>query len=171
MGERAFSAPVANGQGFDAITRSDVTQNTRGARSENSQDPLRLTTALAVTLKSPVAAEEEIDMSTAEFTLSRDGLWLTAMLRPAGELAGRAIDRFVDDIVSMAQRANIVVVNLVAATVPKPAALARALRRPGAMLSGPDQALLLVGADDDLLTELRRQGGDVATVPMPPAES
>jgi hypothetical protein len=110
-------------------------------------------------------------MSTAEFTLSRDGLWLTAMLRPAGELAGRAIDRFVDDIVSMAQRANIVVVNLVAATVPKPAALARALRRPGAMLSGPDQALLLVGADEDLLTELRRQGGDIATVPIPPAES
>ena len=146
-------------------------QITRGGYPDNSQDPLRLTTALAVTLKSPVAAEEEIDMSTAEFTLSRDGLWLTAMLRPAGELAGRAIDRFVDDIVSLAQRANIVVVNLVAATVPKPAALARALRRPGAMLSGPDQALLLVGADEDLLAELRRQGGDIATVPMPPAES
>ena len=147
-----------------------MTQNTRGERSENSQDPLRLTTGLAVTLKSPVAAEEEIDMSTAEFTLSPDGLWLTAMLRPAGELAGRAIDRFVDDIVTLAQRANIVVVNLVAASVPKPAALARALRRPGTMLSGPDRALLLVGADDDLLAELRRQGGDIATVPMPGTE-
>ena len=103
-------------------------------------------------------------MSVAEVTLSGDGVWLTAMLRPAGELAGRTIDRFIDDLVSLAQRANIVVVSLVAATVPKPAALARALRRPGAMLSGPDQALLLVGADEELLAELRLQGGDIATV-------
>jgi hypothetical protein len=106
-------------------------------------------------------------MSTAEITLSRDGIWLTAMLRPAGELAGRAIDRFIDDVMSLAQRANIVVVNLVAATVPTPAALARALRRPGAVLSAPDRALLLVGADEELLSELRRQGGDIATVAEP----
>ena len=56
------------------------------------------------------------------------------------------------------------VVNLVAASVPKPAALARALRRPGTLLSGPDRALLLVGADERLLDELRRQGGDVDAV-------
>jgi hypothetical protein len=105
-------------------------------------------------------------MTAADLTLSHpnDGVWLTAMLRPVGELAGRAIDRFVDDIVDLAQKANIVVVNLVAATVPSPAALARALRRPGVMLSGPEQALLLVGANDELLTELRRQGGEVATM-------
>jgi hypothetical protein len=104
-------------------------------------------------------------MSTADITLSRNGIWLTAMLRPAGELAGRAIDRFIEDVMALAQRANIVVVNLVAATVPKPAALAMALRRPGTVLSGPDRALLLVGADDELLSELRRQGGDIATLP------
>lgn len=103
-------------------------------------------------------------MSVAEVTLSRDGIWLTAMLRPAGELAGRAIERFVDDLMTLAQRANIVVVNLVAATVPNAAALATALRGPGAALSGPDKALLLVGADEGLLTELRRIGGDIATV-------
>ena len=103
-------------------------------------------------------------MSVAEVTLSKDGIWLTAMLRPAGELAGRAIERFVDDLVALAQRANIVVVNLVAATVANPAALAQALRRPGAMLSGPDKALLLVGADARLLRELERIGGDIATV-------
>ena len=106
-------------------------------------------------------------MSSPEITLSRNGIWLTAMLRPVGELAGRAIDWFIDDLVSLAQRANIVVVNLVAATVPRPAALARALRRPGTMLSAPDRALLLVGADDELLSELRRQGGEVATVSPP----
>ena len=77
----------------------------------------------------------------------------------------RAIDRFVDDVVALAQRANIVVVNLVAATVPAPEVLARALRRPGTMLSGPDKALLLVGADDRLLGALRRIGGEIATMP------
>jgi hypothetical protein len=35
------------------------------------------------------------------------------------------------------------------------------------MLSAPDRALLLVGADDELLSELRRQGGEVATVSPP----
>ena len=103
-------------------------------------------------------------MTVAEVTLSRDGVWLSAMLRPVGELAGRAIERFVDDLTALAERANIVVVNLVAASVPKPAVLARALRRPGTMLSGPDKALLIVGADDTLLRELRRHGGDVDTI-------
>ncbi len=104
-------------------------------------------------------------MSVAEVTMSKDGIWLTAMLRPAGELAGRAIERFVDDLLALAGRANIVVVNLVAATVPTPAALAKALRGPGALMSGPDKALLLVGADDHLLRELRAIGGDIAAVP------
>lgn len=110
-------------------------------------------------------------MSVAEVTTSRNGIWLTAMLRPVGELADRAIERFIEDLMALAQRANIVVVNLVAASVPAPAALARALRVPGAMLSGPDKALLLVGADDSLLRELRRLGGDIATVPYPAAAS
>jgi hypothetical protein len=33
------------------------------------------------------------------------------------------------------------------------------------MLSAPDKALLLVGADEQLLSELRKIGGDVATMP------
>jgi hypothetical protein len=56
-------------------------------------------------------------------------------------------------------------VNLVATTVPTPAVLADALRRPGAVLSGPGKALLLVGADDQLLHELELIGGDIAAVP------
>jgi hypothetical protein len=104
-------------------------------------------------------------MGVAEITVSSDGVWLTAMLRPVGELAGRTVDRFIEDVVALAQRANIVVLNLVAATVPAPEVLAKALRRPGAMLSGPDKALLLVGADDRLLRALRRLGGDIATLP------
>ncbi len=107
-------------------------------------------------------------MTTADLTLTRDGLWLTAMLRPVGELAGRAIEHFIDDLVDLASRANIVVVNLVAATVPSPLALAPAPGRPGAMLSAPDKALLLVGADGQLVSELRKIGGVVAAVPAGP---
>jgi hypothetical protein len=102
---------------------------------------------------------------SADVTVSRDGTWRSAVLRPVGELAGRAIERFVDDLMALAERANIVVVSLVGASVPRPAALARALRRPGALLSGPDKALLLVGADDRLLRELRRHGGHIAAIP------
>lgn len=104
-------------------------------------------------------------MSVAEVTLSNDGIWRSATLRPVGELAGRAIERFVDDLSALAARVNIVVVSLVGATVPTPAALASALRGPGALMSGPDKALLLVGADDRLLRELERIGGDIDAVP------
>jgi pimeloyl-ACP methyl ester carboxylesterase len=103
-------------------------------------------------------------MSAAEITVSQHGMWRSAVLRPVGELAGRALERLIDDVTAIAQRANIVVVNLVGASIPTPAALARALRRPGALLSGPDKALLLVGADDTLLQELRRHGGDIDPV-------
>src|SRR4051812_22796665 len=69
---------------------------------------------------------KEPAMSVAEVTMHRDGMWLTAMSRPVGELAGRRIERLVDDLVALAQKANIVVVNLVAPSVPTPATLARA---------------------------------------------
>jgi hypothetical protein len=91
-------------------------------------------------------------------------IWLTAVLRPAGALVGAAADRFVADLLALAARANIVIVNLVAASVPAPDAFAEALRGPGELLSGPDRCLLLVGADQALLRELRRRGGDVATL-------
>jgi hypothetical protein len=91
-------------------------------------------------------------------------VWLTAVLRPAGQLVGVAADRFVADLLALAQRANIVIVNLVAASVPTPDAFAEALRGPGELLSGPDRCLLLVGADPALLRELRRRGGEVATL-------
>jgi len=99
-------------------------------------------------------------------------MWLTAELRPAGVLSGSAIDTFVENLMTLAEKANLVV-NLVAATVPKPAALARALRGPGRALSAPDRCLLLVGADEALLRELRRVGGEIATVspPTPAADA
>jgi hypothetical protein len=90
--------------------------------------------------------------------------WLTAELRPVGDLGAAEIARLGQDLTSLADRANIVVLNLVAATVADPEAFAEALRSPGAKLSGPDRCLLLVGADAALLGALRRRGGDIATL-------
>src|SRR4029450_9355773 len=91
----------------------------------NSQVPFSSDMESTVTLMAGQStATKETAMSGADIPPSADGLLLTAMLRPVGELAGRAIERFVDDLVDLAQRANIVVVNLVAATIPSPLALA-----------------------------------------------
>lgn len=106
-------------------------------------------------------------MTALAATAPNGELWLTAVLRPAGVLTGSAIDRFVDHLMALADRANLVIVNLVAATVPKPAVFARALREPGIALSAPDRCLLLVGADEELLRELERAGGEIATVRAP----
>jgi hypothetical protein len=95
-------------------------------------------------------------------------LWMTAMLRPVGVLTGAAIDRLADELSAVAAGANIVVVNLVAAEVPNPDALAEALRRPGEMLTGPDKCLLIVGAGADLLAALDRCGGEIAAIDAGP---
>jgi hypothetical protein len=100
----------------------------------------------------------------ADAARSQDQLWLTAVLRPAGLLAGPAIARFADELTTLARSANLVVVNLVAASVPDPEDLALALREPGEMLTGPDKCLLLVGASDELLAALDRCGGDIASI-------
>ena len=97
----------------------------------------------------------------------QDQLWLTAVLRPAGLLAGAAIVRFADELTTLARSANLVVVNLVAASVPDPEDLALAMCEPGALLSGPDKCLLLVGASDELLAALDRCGGEIASIEAP----
>ncbi len=91
-------------------------------------------------------------------------MWLTAVLRPAGELAGAGMDRFVDGLTALSGSANLVVVDLAAASIPDPDAFAEALRLPGGLLSGPDRCLLLVGADQRLLAALDRCGGQIATL-------
>jgi hypothetical protein len=92
------------------------------------------------------------------------GLWLTAVLRPAGVLTGAAMDRFVDSLTALAGSASLVVVDLAATSIPQPEAFAEALRLPGGLLSGPDRCLLLVGADKALLSALDRGGAQIATL-------
>jgi hypothetical protein len=92
------------------------------------------------------------------------GLWLTAVLRPAGTLTGAATERFVDSLTALAGSASLVVVDLAATSIPDPEAFAGALRLPGGLLSGPDRCLLLVGADQALLSALDRCGAQIATL-------
>lgn len=96
-------------------------------------------------------------------------LWLTAILRPAGELSGVAMDRFIDSLTALAENGSLVVVDLAAVSIPAPGRLAQALRKPGSLLSGPDRCLLLVGADKALLRELDRCGGQIATLDPDPS--
>jgi hypothetical protein len=110
-------------------------------------------------------------MTIANNETTADDLWLTAVLRPAGVLSATAIDRLADEMTSVARTANIVVVNLVAATVPDVEALATALKGPGSLLSGPDKCLLLVGADEELLAALDRVGGEIAAIETEPTPS
>jgi hypothetical protein len=107
-------------------------------------------------------------IATRNFTAAGPDHWLTAVLRPAGTLAGAAMDRFVDSLTALAGGASLVVVDLTAASIPEPDAFAEALRLPGGLLSEPDRCLLLVGADQALLSALDRCGGQIATLDTPP---
>lgn len=104
-----------------------------------------------------------------EVALRERELWLTAILRPVGELVGRALERFAASLSALAENTNLVVVDLAAAVVPAPEALAEALRRPAGLLSAPDRCLLLVGADPALLRALDQAGGHIATLTPAPA--
>ncbi|MBX6354224.1 MAG: hypothetical protein IRZ05_00040 [Micromonosporaceae bacterium] len=106
--------------------------------------------------------------TTVNLTADWPDLWLTAVLRPAGRLAGAAVDRLVDSLTALAGSASLVVVDLAAASVLEPEVLAQALRLPGGLLSGPDRCLLLVGADQALLSALDRCGAQIATLDTPP---
>jgi hypothetical protein len=106
-----------------------------------------------------------------DFTADQPNLWLTAVLRPAGKLAGPAMDRLVDSLTALAGSASLVVVDLAAASIPEPEPFAEALRLPGRLLSGPDRCLLLVGADKALLSALDRSGAQIATLDAPPPSS
>jgi hypothetical protein len=107
----------------------------------------------------------------SNLTADEPDLWLTAVLRPAGKLAGPAMDRLVDGLTALAGSASLVVVDLAAASVPEPEVFAQALRLPGGLLSGPDRCLLLVGADQALLSALDRSGAQIATLDARPSSS
>jgi hypothetical protein len=91
--------------------------------------------------------------------------WLTGVLRPAGTLGPREVDRLAEALAFLAASSDMVVVDLGAARVPDPARLAAALRAPARRLTGAGRCLLLVGAAPSLVAALDRARVEVATSP------
>ena len=90
--------------------------------------------------------------------------WLTTILRPAGPLDQSGIRRLAEALGVLAASSDIVVVNLTAAEVSSPRALARSLRPPALRFELAGRCLLLVGASSGLAAELDRAAVPVVTL-------
>lgn len=90
--------------------------------------------------------------------------WLTAVLRPAGNLDRPQVGRLADALEALAASSDMVILDLSAATVPEPYQLAAALRAPARQLARPGNCLLLVSAAPDVLRALGRTGVQAATL-------
>jgi hypothetical protein len=90
--------------------------------------------------------------------------WLTATLRPAGALDQAALGRLGAALDALAAASNMVIVDLAAADVRHPRALARALRGPAAAFERAGRCLLVMGATPALAAELDRAAVAVVTL-------
>jgi hypothetical protein len=99
--------------------------------------------------------------------------WLTEVLRPAGSLDQVSVRKLGAALGYLAAATNMVVVNLAAADVRDPRALARALGEPAADFERAGGCLLVTGASRTLAAELARAGvpvvglGDNVVAPVP----
>ena len=87
--------------------------------------------------------------------------WLTTVLRPAGRLDRPALDRLSTALGRVAASTDMVIVDLTAAEVTVPRALAQTMRAPAHQLQQAGGCLLVVSAPADLTAELSR-----ATIPV-----
>jgi hypothetical protein len=101
--------------------------------------------------------------ATAGAALGERG-WLTTILRPAGPLDQSGIRRLAEALSALAASSDIVVVNLTAAEVGSPRALARYLRAPALRFELAGRCLLLIGASPGLTAELDRAAVPVVTL-------
>jgi hypothetical protein len=90
------------------------------------------------------------------------GGWLTTVLRPAGTLDRLARRRLSQAVSHLAASCDMVVIDLTAADVDAPRALAGNLRAPALELARAGRCLLLVGAPPGLVAELDRSAVSVA---------
>lgn len=86
--------------------------------------------------------------------------WVTTVLRVAGTLDEDALDRLSGVLEMLAMTCDMVVVDLAAATITSPRAVANGLRRPAVALDQAGRCLLLRGAPPELEREVSR-----ATIP------
>jgi hypothetical protein len=94
----------------------------------------------------------------ADVAVPKTRRWLTAVVRPAGSLDERGLDQVRLALAILASCGDMVVVDLAAATVCSPGALARVLLGPARDLDQAGRRLLLRGAPRQLLSELARVG-------------
>jgi hypothetical protein len=94
----------------------------------------------------------------------RSDAWLTAVLRPAGNLDAAQVERLGGALEALAASSDMVILDLGAATVRQPTRLAATLRAPARQLARPGSCLLLVSVPADLLRILARSGIQAATL-------
>lgn len=99
-------------------------------------------------------------MTALASAAEQDG-WLTVIARPAGALDRAALGRLGAALGQLAASSDMVIVDLTAADVHSPRALAWNLRTPARSFEQAGRCLLLVGASAELAAEL-----DHANVPV-----
>lgn len=90
--------------------------------------------------------------------------WLTAILRPAGLLDEVALRGVGATLGHLTAASNMVIVDLTAAEVRDPGALAAALRDPAAEFERASACLLVLGASAQVTAELNRADVRVVTL-------
>jgi hypothetical protein len=92
-------------------------------------------------------------------------VWLTAVLRPAGTLAGAFADAVAQSINELATTADMVVVDLEAAHLPDAKAVADLFRPSAANLASVGKCLLLLNLPEALVHAVQRAGVPAVALP------
>jgi hypothetical protein len=90
--------------------------------------------------------------------------WLTTVLRPVGLLDRSGLDRMELALGILTACSDMVVIDLTAATIDSPQALARALMAPSVKLDKAGRCLLLRGVPQQVRAELERASAPVITL-------
>jgi hypothetical protein len=98
-------------------------------------------------------------------TATGEQAWLTTVLRPAGPLEAAAVRKLGAALDQLAAASDLVLLDLTAAVVRDPRALARALRAPATGFERAGRCLLVVGAPGRLVAELDRAAVPIVVLP------
>jgi hypothetical protein len=106
----------------------------------------------------------ENPMDGAELAVPETRRWLTTVLRPAGLLDGPGLDEVARALGILAACCDMVIVDLSAATVTSPNALALTLMPPAVELDHAGRCLLLRSVPPQVRAELDRAAAPVITL-------
>jgi hypothetical protein len=100
----------------------------------------------------------------ADLVVPETKRWMTTVLRPVGPLEESGLERVGMALSILAACSDMVVIDLTAATVTSPKALARTLAGPSARLDKEGRCLLLRGVPSQVRAELDRAAVPVITL-------